>query len=51
MVVFKVARTFAAHKESGWDIDNTIAEALRWHVSSVNAKSYAIPAEWFPKFD
>lgn len=50
-VVFEVARTFALHKESGWEIDNTIEEALRWHVSSVNAKSSAIPIEWLPKFN
>ena len=50
-VVFEVARTFADHLKSGWDIDNTIEEALRWHVSSVNAKSSAIPREWLPKFD
>lgn len=50
-VVFEVARTFARHYEDGWDIDNTIEEALRWHVSSVNAKSSAIPSEWLPKFE
>ena len=50
-VVFEVARTFADHLKSGWDIDNTIQEALRWHVSSVNAKSSAIPKEWLPKFN
>jgi hypothetical protein len=49
-VVFEVARTFADHKQSGWNIDHTIEEALRWHVSSVNAKSSAIPKEWLPRF-
>jgi hypothetical protein len=49
-VVFEVARTFADHKASGWNIDHTIQEALRWHVSSVNAKSSAIPTEWLPRF-
>jgi hypothetical protein len=50
-VVFEVGRTFGAHKQSGSpDIDVTIAEALRWHASSVNAKSSAIPAEWAPRF-
>jgi hypothetical protein len=49
-VVFEVGRTFARHFESGWDIDYTIQEALRWHVSSVNAKSSAIPKEWMPRF-
>ncbi len=50
-VVFEVARTFADHFKSNWDIDHTIEEALRWHVSSVNAKSSAIPKEWLPKFE
>jgi hypothetical protein len=50
-VVFEVGRTFARHHADGWDIDYTIREALRWHTSSVNAKSSAIPADWLPKFE
>ena len=38
-------------KEKGWDVDYILAQALRWHVSSVNVKSSAIPAEWKGKFD
>jgi hypothetical protein len=50
-VVFEVGRTFERHKESGSpDIDFTISEALRWHASSVNAKSSPIPQEWAGKF-
>jgi len=38
-------------KEKGWDVDYILAQALRWHVSSVNIKSSAIPPEWKPRFD
>lgn len=29
--------------ENGWDIDYIIEESLRWHITSFNAKSVAIP--------
>jgi len=38
-------------KEQGWDVDYILDQALRWHVSSVNIKSSAIPKEWEPNFD
>ncbi|HXY38146.1 MAG TPA: DUF4832 domain-containing protein, partial [Vicinamibacteria bacterium] len=38
-------------KEQGWDVDYILDQALRWHVSSVNIKSSAIPKEWKPNFD
>jgi hypothetical protein len=38
-------------KEKGYDLDYIIAQALRWHVSSVNIKSSAIPPEWKKAFD
>jgi hypothetical protein len=38
-------------KQQGWDVNYIIAQALRWHVSSVNIKSTAIPAEWKETFD
>ena len=37
-------------KEQDYDIDYIIEQALRWHVSSINIKSSAIPEEWKPKF-
>ena len=33
-------------KQKGYDLDYIMAQALRWHVSSVNIKSSAIPPEW-----
>jgi len=38
-------------KEKGYDLNYIIAQALRWHVSSVNIKSSAIPPEWKKAFD
>jgi hypothetical protein len=37
-------------KERGWDVDYILAQALRWHVSSLNVKSSPIPPEWQQKF-
>ena len=38
-------------KQSGYDLDYILAQALRWHVSSANIKSSAIPPEWKMSFD
>jgi len=38
-------------KQQGWDAKYILNEALRWHVSSLNVKSSAIPAEWKSLFD
>lgn len=38
-------------KKEGWDVDYILEQALRWHVTSVNIKSSAIPIEWKEKFD
>ena len=38
-------------KQQGWDLNYIFAQALRWHVSSVNIKSTAIPPEWKQAFD
>jgi uncharacterized protein DUF4832/glycosyl hydrolase family 42 (putative beta-galactosidase) len=35
----------------GWDVDYILAQALRWHASSINIKSSAIPPEWKAKFE
>jgi hypothetical protein len=37
--------------KQGWDIDYILAQALRWHVTSVNIKSSAIPPAWKEKFE
>ena len=38
-------------KERGWDVDYILDQALRWHVTTLNIKSSAIPLEWRSKFD
>src|SRR6185437_14264334 len=35
----------------GWDVKYILSEALRWHVSTVNVKSSAIPNAWKQDFD
>jgi hypothetical protein len=38
-------------KEQGWDVGYILEQALRWHVTSVNVKSSAIPPEWHASFE
>jgi len=38
-------------KQDGYDLNYIIAQALRWHVTSVNIKSSAIPPDWKAQFD
>ncbi|MGC9327000.1 MAG: DUF4832 domain-containing protein [Candidatus Hinthialibacter sp.] len=35
-------------KDMGWDVDYIIDQSLKWHISSFNAKSSPVPAEWRP---
>jgi len=35
----------------GWDVKYILNEALRWHVSTLNVKSSAIPKAWKAEFD
>ncbi len=36
-------------KDEGWDVDYIIDQSLKWHISSFNAKSSAVPDEWWPQ--
>jgi hypothetical protein len=38
-------------KDKGWDVDYIIDQALKWHISSFNGKSSAVPPEWKPQVD
>lgn len=38
-------------KKQGWNLNYILAQALRWHVTSVNIKSTAIPLEWKKQFE
>jgi hypothetical protein len=35
-------------KAEGWDVNYIIDQSLKWHISSFNAKSSAVPKEWAP---
>ena len=50
-VSFETCGVPESWKRQGWDVDYILNEALRWHVSSLNVKSSAIPAEWKGAFD
>ena len=36
-------------KNRGWDVDYIIEQSLKWHISSFNNKSSAVPPEWRPQ--
>ncbi|HEU0142691.1 MAG TPA: DUF4832 domain-containing protein, partial [Bryobacteraceae bacterium] len=36
-------------KNKGWDVDYIIDQSLKWHISSFNGKSSAVPDEWWPQ--
>jgi hypothetical protein len=35
----------------GWDVDYIIDQSLKWHISSFNSKSSAVPDAWKPNVD
>lgn len=47
-VTMEVCWVMQHWKNRGWDIDHIIDESLKWHISSFNAKSSAVPPEWWP---
>lgn len=36
-------------KNRGWDLDYIVEQSLKWHISSFNNKSSAVPEEWRPQ--
>jgi len=36
-------------KDSGWDLKYIMDQAIKWHMSSFNNKSSAVPPEWWPQ--
>jgi hypothetical protein len=38
-------------KDGNYDLAYILDQALRWHATSINIKSTAIPAEWKPQFE
>ncbi len=45
-VSFETCGVPGSWKKQGWDVNYILAEALRWHVTSLNVKSSPIPAEF-----
>jgi hypothetical protein len=50
-VSFETCGTPGSWFRQGYDVNYILSEALRWHVSSLNVKSSAIPPEWKAAFD
>jgi uncharacterized protein (DUF779 family) len=52
-VQFEVCYTMQKWYEDieNFDIDRVLQKGLEWHMSVLNAKSSAVPAEWRPKID
>jgi hypothetical protein len=47
-VTLEVCWVMQHWRDMGWDVDHIIAESLKWHISSFNAKSSPVPEEWWP---
>ena len=50
-VAFEVCWVVKHWFDMGWDIDYIIEQSLKWHITSFNAKSVAIPEEWKGKIE
>ena len=50
-VSLEVCWVMQTWKDKGWDVDYIIDQSLKWHISSFNGKSSAVPAEWKPQVD
>jgi len=48
-VTLEVCWVMQHWKDQGWDIDYIVEQSLKWHISSFNAKSSAVPQEWWPQ--
>jgi hypothetical protein len=49
-VSLETCGTPSSWKKDGFDVSYILAQALRWHISSLNVKSSPIPAEWKNEF-
>lgn len=47
-VTFEACWVMQHWLNKGWDVDYIIDQSLKWHISSFNGKSSAVPADWRP---
>lgn len=50
-VSLETCGTPSSWKKDGFDVSYILAQALRWHISSLNVKSSPIPPEWRNQFE
>ena len=50
-VVLETCWNIGQWKENGWGVDSILNQALAWHVSVLNNKSFPIPDEWWPQVE
>lgn len=50
-VSFEVCWVMQHWLDKGWDVNYIIDQSLKWHISSFNAKSSAVPDAWRPAVD
>jgi hypothetical protein len=48
-VTMEACSVMQSWKNAGWDLSYIIDQAVKWHISSFNAKSSAVPPEWQPQ--
>ncbi len=50
-VSLETCGTPSSWKKDGYDVSYILAQALRWHITSMNVKSSPIPPEWKNQFE
>jgi hypothetical protein len=50
-VSLETCGTPSSWKKDGYDVSYILAQALRWHITSLNVKSSPIPPEWKSQFE
>jgi hypothetical protein len=48
-VTMEACGVMQSWKNAGRDVDYIIEQSLKWHISSFNGKSSAVPEEWWPQ--
>jgi hypothetical protein len=48
-VTLEACGVMQSWKNAGWDLSYILDQAIKWHVSSFNAKSSPVPPDWMPQ--